>query len=411
VAEIADIGNEWSAHAKTNGLEMRKEAIVKILLVDDRPENLLSLEVLLSTHAYQVFKANSGREALKTLLREPDLALILMDVQMPLMDGFETAELIRQNEKFRFIPIIFLTATSDTPENVHKGYQAGAVDYLLKPIVPEILKAKVSVFADLYKKNFDLQAKTQELVLLNKEMMLRTEELIRVNNELEKFAYVASHDMQEPLRTITSYIQLLQSKLNGKLDSEATEFMDFVTSASLRMRKIIVDLLEYSRIGRSERPFEEVNCRKVLDEVLANLKKSIDDNAAQIEIDEMPVIQANYMQMVQLFQNLLGNAIKFKSNRSLCIKVSAREFQEHFEFSIEDNGIGIQQIYEDRIFEIFQRLHTIDKYSGTGIGLAICKKITERHDGRIWMTSTIDQGSVFYFTIRKRPPLSIPSIN
>jgi signal transduction histidine kinase len=410
MAEIGNIHNERSAHAKTNSLEMRSEAIVKILIADDRPENILSLEVLLSDYSYKIYKANSGREALKILLREPDLALILMDVQMPLMDGFETAELIRQNEKFKFIPIIFLTATSDTPENIHKGYQAGAVDYMLKPIVPEILRAKVSVFAELYKKNFDLEAKTLELVQLNKEMTLRTEELMRVNSELEKFAYVASHDMQEPLRTITSYIQLLQSKLNETLDPEAKEFMDFVPSASLRMRKIIVDLLEYTRIGRSGGPFEEVNCHKVLDEVLANLKKSIEDNSAQIEIEEMPVIQANYLQMVQLFQNLISNAIKFKSARDLHIKVTAKEFREHFEFSVEDNGIGIQQIYEDRIFEVFQRLHTIDKYPGTGIGLAICKKIAERHDGRIWMTSQVDQGSVFYFTIMKKPSTK-PSVN
>jgi signal transduction histidine kinase len=398
---------DMGSHTEVKTAVAESGSLVKILLVDDRPENLLSLEVLLSGKGYKLYKAKSGREALKILLHELDFAIILMDVQMPVMDGFETAELIRQNDRFRAIPIIFLTATSDAPENVHKGYQAGAVDYMLKPLVPEILKAKVAVFAELYIKNCELQQKSQELYRLNKDLVQRTEELIRVNKELEKFAYVASHDMQEPLRTITSYIQLLQSRLKDKLDGESVEFMDFVTSASLRMRNIIVDLLEYSRIGRGERPFEEVDCGKVLEEVQANLRTSIGEHDAKIKIGEMPVIQANYMQMVQLFQNLLGNAIKFKSDRPLEIKVAATDEHEHHQFSVQDNGIGIQQVYEDRIFEIFQRLHTIDKYTGTGIGLAICKKITERHEGRIWMMSEPNKGSTFYFTIKKKPRMLV----
>jgi signal transduction histidine kinase len=403
MAKITNMEVDMGSHTEVKTAGGSKETVVKILLVDDRPENLLSLEVLLSGKNYKLYKANSGREALKVLLRELDFAIILMDVQMPIMDGFETAEFIRQNERFRAIPIIFLTATGDAPENVHKGYQAGAVDYMLKPLVPEILKAKVAVFVELYVKNCELKEKSLELFRLNKDLLQRTEELMRVNKELEKFAYVASHDMQEPLRTITSYIQLLQSKLKDKLDGESVEFMDFVTSASLRMRNIIVDLLEYSRIGRSERPLEEVDCGKVLQEVLANLHSSIVEHGAKIEIGEMPLIQASYMQMVQLFQNLLGNALKFKSDKAPEIKIAATEEHEYFQFSVQDNGIGIQQIYEDRIFDLFQRLHTIDKYTGTGIGLAICKKIAERHEGKIWMTSELNKGSIFYFTIKKKP--------
>ena len=395
---------DLDTHSSANGLDMGKSAVVKILIVDDRPENLLSLEVLLGGKGYKLFKAGSGREALKVLLREMDFAIILMDVQMPLMDGFETAELIRMNERFSAIPIIFLTATSDTPENIHKGYKAGAVDYMLKPLVPEVLIAKVSVFAELYLKNFELQQKTLELSKVNNDLTLRSEELVRVNKELEKFAYVASHDMQEPLRTITSYIQLLQSKLKGNLDEESAEFMDFVTGASQRMRNIIIDLLEYSRIGRSERPLEEIDSGRVVKEVIANLHSSIEEHAASIEVGEMPLIHANYIQMVQIFQNLIGNAIKFKSDRPVIVKITSVDLHDHYQFSVEDNGIGIQQVYEDRIFEIFQRLHTIDKYAGTGIGLAICKKIAERHEGKIWMNSEPNKGSTFHFTIRKRKP-------
>ncbi|MGQ0828096.1 MAG: sensor histidine kinase [Bacteroidota bacterium] len=379
---------------------MQTEQLVKILLVDDKKENLLSLEVILENEDYAFIKANSGREALKILLKEQDFALILMDVQMPMLNGFETAELIRQSEKLKHIPIIFLTANNNAPDNIFKGYKAGAVDYMLKPLVSEILKAKVSIFADLYKKTQELVVQGEELRIANRELKQHSKELTRINEELEKFAYVASHDLQEPLRTITSYIQLLQIKYKDKLDDEANDFMGFVVDASARMRNIIVDLLEYSRISRNEEAFEAVDCNQVLEDVLENLNDSIKKNRAIVRYDRLPVIRANRMQMVQLFQNLVGNAIKFKRNISPEIKISSKKKGEDFLFAVEDNGIGINQQYADKIFQIFQRLHTMKEYPGTGIGLAICKKIVQRHEGKIWMESELQKGSTFYFTIK-----------
>lgn len=374
----------------------------KILVVDDKKENLLSLELILSGLNYSLVKAQSGREALKVLMKEQDFALILLDVYMPMLDGFETAELIRQSEKLKHIPIIFITANIFTQDNLFKGYKAGAVDYIFKPVDPVILRAKVGALVELYLKNYELISQGQSLKILNERLKQRTEELEKINKELEKFAYVASHDLQEPLRTITSYIQLLQYKFKDSLDDEANEFMDFVVKASGRMRNIILDLLQYSRINRDNKPFEAVDCNLVLKDVLENLNNSIKDSKSVIISDVLPVIYGDYLQMVQLFQNLIGNALKFKSQeREPRIVITSRETDGGFcLFSIEDNGIGIDQKYAGKIFEIFQRLHPVDEYPGTGIGLAICMKIVERHGGKIWMTSEVRKGSTFYFTAK-----------
>lgn len=384
-----------------NSLTMTEtEQTVKILLVDDRKENLLSLSLTLANENYTLVEANSGRDALKILLKEQDFAIILMDVQMPVLNGFETAEMIRQSEKLKYIPIIFLTADNKTTENVFKGYKAGAVDYMLKPYIPEILKAKVEVFVELYRKNQELRIQGEHLKMLNIQLEQRSNDLMRNIQELEKFAYVASHDLQEPLRTITSYIQLLQKKFGDKLDGEANEFMEFVVSGSRRMKTLINDLLEYSRINRVESKLETVNCSYILKEVLQNLNDSIKDSRATIEIEELPAVQANKLHMVQLFQNLIGNSIKFRGDQAPLIKISAKKIKDYYLFSVEDNGIGIKKEYSTKIFEIFQRLHSMQHYPGTGIGLAICLKIVQRLGGEIWMESEYGKGTTFFFTIR-----------
>jgi signal transduction histidine kinase len=376
------------------------ESPVKILLVDDRKENLLSLSLTLTNLNYTLVEANSGRDALKILLKEQDFAIILMDVQMPILDGFETAELIRQSEKLKYIPIIFLTADNKASDNIFKGYKAGAVDYMLKPYIPEVLKAKVEVFVELYKKNKELRIQGEHLRVLNLKLEQRSNDLMRNVQELEKFAYVASHDLQEPLRTITSYIQLLQKKFSDKLDGEANEFMEFVVNGSKRMKTLINDLLEYSRINSAESKQEKIDCNDILFEVIQNLQNSIKDSDAKIEIDELPVIKANKMHMVQLFQNLVGNSIKFKSERQPVIKVKSKKIEGYYLFSVEDNGIGIKKEYSTKIFEIFQRLHSMQHYPGTGIGLAICMKIVQKLGGEIWMESEFGKGTTFYFTVR-----------
>lgn len=380
-----------------------KSQIINILLVDDKREDLLALELVLKKENYNFIKAASGRDALRILLKERNFAIILMDVHMPLLDGIETAKLIRENEKLKHIPIIFLTANEDTHGNIFKGYKTGGVDFMVKPLIPEIIRAKVAVFAELYKKNIELEEQKKNLIALNQELKKQADEIIRSNNELEKFAYVASHDMQEPLRTIISYIQILQNSPDIKCEGDTKLYMEYVINASYRMRELIMGLLEYSRIGRENKSLEKVDCNDVLKEVLANLENSIKENNAVISYDVLPVVNGHYFHMVQLFQNILSNALKFKRADELRIKISYDYKDGLHHFSIKDNGIGIEQKYLNRIFEIFQRLHPINEYAGMGIGLALCKKIVEYYGGTIGVESTPGEGSTFSFIIPDRP--------
>ena len=219
------------------------------------------------------------------------------------------------------------------------------------------------------------------------------------NEELEQFAYVASHDLQEPLRIVISYVQLLARQYEGKLDEDADIFINYAIDAAMRMRNLIRDLLSYSRLDSRGKSFVETDMNQVLDYVLADLSLSIEENAATITHDPLPTVMADNTQMSQILLNLISNAIKFKGDINPKIHVTASRQQAHWQFSVQDNGIGIEEQYRDRIFAIFQRLHTTEEYPGTGIGLAICKKIIERHNGEIWVESTPEQRTTFFFTL------------
>ncbi|MDE3090875.1 MAG: PAS domain S-box protein [Chloroflexota bacterium] len=231
-----------------------------------------------------------------------------------------------------------------------------------------------------------------------------TEELTRSNKELEQFAYVASHDLQEPLRMVASFTQLLARRYTGKLDADADEFIGYAVDGSNRMQRLINDLLAYSRVSTRGKSFEPTNIETILDQALFNLRVAIQESQAVVTHDPLPTVNADATQMVQLFQNLIGNAIKFRGECPSRIHVSAERRTREFVFSVRDEGIGIDPQYHDRIFVIFQRLHSKAEYPGTGIGLAICKRIVERHSGRIWVESELGKGATFYFTLRRATP-------
>ena len=227
----------------------------------------------------------------------------------------------------------------------------------------------------------------------------RTKELKRSNAELEQFAYVASHDLQEPLRMVSSYLQLLEKRYKEKLDSDAHEFIGFAVDGALRMKRLINDLLAYSRISTKGEPFKPVECGVVLEKAIKNLEIAIQEKKASVTHDQLPKVMADEGQLIQLFQNLIANALKFCKDRTPEIHISAKQGPEGRVVGVRDNGIGIESEHFDKIFHIFQRLHTREEYAGTGIGLAVCKKIVERHGGKIWVESEAGKGTTFWFTI------------
>jgi light-regulated signal transduction histidine kinase (bacteriophytochrome) len=225
-----------------------------------------------------------------------------------------------------------------------------------------------------------------------------SQELNRSNKELEEFAYVASHDLKEPLHVVSSFVCLLEKRLQSKLQQNEVEYLNFIKQGVEQARVLIKDLLEYSRIGK-EKMIEDVDLATVLAEACSHLKVVIDESMASIHYGSMPHIKANRLSMVQLFQNLIGNAIKYKSEQLPDIHISSVQKSGSWTFSVRDNGIGIDPQFKERVFDMFQRLHPKDEYSGTGVGLAICKKIAENHGGKIWVESQLGQGATFYITI------------
>jgi len=511
------------------------ERRVKILLVDDTPDNLVSLEAALFSLGQELVMATSGKEALRHLLND-DFAAILLDVRMPEMDGFETAELIRSRPRSRQTPILFLTGYKNE-EHLFRGYDLGAVDFLFKPIVPEVLRSKVAVFVELSRSNWKLKDQANELrrqaevlkkaernfrslleaapdamvmcrengeitmvnsrtetlfgigrerlisrnvrelvpgwsfpegsgwegvqaaasrpnqvrtelyavrtdgsnfpveisfsplqteeglvitsairdisqrkkneeeirqlnATLEARVLKRTEELMRSNEELQQFAYVASHDLQEPLRTVAVYAQLLAKRYGGKLEGDGNQFIGFIVDSSRRLEQLVHDLLDFSRIdARGTDFFVRTSCRDALGDAIRNLRSLFDENHAAVTYNHLPNVLGDPVQLVRLFQNLLVNSIRYRSQDTPKVAVTAEEKGNEWLFSVRDNGIGIEPQYAEKVFGIFKCLNPRDKYPGSGMGLAICRKIVTRHEGRIWVEPAEGPGTTVCFTL------------
>lgn len=421
---------------------MQEQDLIKILLVDDRLDNLLSIESILERESYTIVKANSGRAALKILLKEFDFSLILMDVQMPDMNGFETAALIYQRDKLKEIPIIFITAHSHEEEAIFKGYKVGAVDFIYKPINPELLRVKVGLFVELYRKTQSLIAQEQKLLTanaslqreiqekeaselkvreLNRQLMQNNIHLKAVNEELDRFAYIASHDLQEPLRKIRVFSDMIMQKKSGAGDVE--KYMQKITNATIRMQQLVSDLLRFSRHSIQGGDFMLCDLNELVKDALTELEIKIQQTNASVKIDTLPSIHVIPTLMRQVFYNLISNAIKFRRKEVIpevhiyAELITSAEHPEHndrhegsyYKIFVTDNGIGFENQYVEDIFVVFKRLHSYHEIEGTGIGLSICKKIMEQHNGYITATSELDSGSTFIIGIPEKQllPLNI----
>jgi PAS domain S-box-containing protein len=298
------------------------------------------------------------------------------------------------------------------PENAREGYQrvfseGFVTDYPLTVRHAEGQLTDVLYNASIYRdtdgKVLGVFAAARDITKRKQQveeaLRRRAEELARSNAELQQFAYVASHDLQEPLRMVASFAQLLAERYRGKLDADADEFIGYAVDGARRMQVLVNDLLEYSHVGKRAREFAAVDCEKILKTVLENLQKTLEETGGQVTHDPLPPVQGDHTQLGQVFQNLVANALKFHGSEPPRVHISAEQIKGEWRFSVRDNGIGIDLKHAERIFLLFQRLHTRAEYSGTGMGLAITKKIVERHGGRIWLESEPGKGSTFYFSL------------
>ncbi len=364
---------------------------LKVLIVEDSEDDAALLLRQLKRGGYEpAWERVDTAEAMRSALQEGTWDVVIADYSMPRFSAPAALKLLK--EFGLDIPLIVVSGTVGEDVAV-ATMRAGAHDYLLKDSLTRLAPAVERELREVEVRKARKQAE--------EDLVLRVEELARSNAELEQFAYVASHDLQEPLRIITTHCDLLRIRCEGRLDAEADDYINFVVHAATRMRALVKDLLTYSRVAVSENGtrLERIDCERVLNDALANLSASISEKAAIVTHDPLPTVTADPVQMEQLFQNLIGNAIKFHGDVPPEVHVGARKKRSDWLFSVADNGIGIDRQYEDKIFAVFQRLHKQGRYPGTGVGLAICKKIVERHGGRIWFESEPGNGSTFYFSL------------
>lgn len=368
-----------------------------VLVVDDKPENLRLLSAILTEQGYEVRQALSGRIALTAAqTRPPDL--VLLDIKMPDMNGYQVCEQLKTHERTRHIPVIFLSALDRPPDKI-KGFSAGGADYITKPFQESEVLVRVQHQLEiacwrqrLQQQNLQLQQEIHDRIAIE-------QELIRSNEDLEQFARAVSHDLQQPLQSLLGFSKILSMKYPHLPDAEVSRYICRIVQAGERMQQLIEDLLAYSQVDIS-RSLEVVDCNRILAEAIENLQAAISEKQAQLIISPLPQVQGKPAQLMQLFQNLLGNALKFTYPAvPPLVQMSAEPLDDRWLFQIRDNGIGIESQNYDRLFQLFVRLNPHDRYPGTGIGLATCKKIVESHGGRIWLESQPGNGTTFFFTL------------
>lgn len=365
-----------------NDSEMRKFVGMKVLIVDDTPANINILGHFIKKSGLDISVAPNAEIAQKLIKKnKPDL--ILLDIMMPGMDGYQLCETLKASDQTKDIPVIFVTIKSDIDDLI-KGFEIGCADYIEKPF--QELEVLVRVKSQL------------SIVKLIRELK-------RSNQELQEFTSIVSHDLKEPIRKVISFGERLKEK-NTNLDEEGNHYIDKIHDASIRMNALIDDLLILSNITTKEKSFERHDLTIIVKDSLINLEDRMEKTQGKVSIDNLPSIEVDQSQMRQLFQNLIGNSLKYhREGISPVVNIYSKSSEnEKVEIVIEDNGIGFDEKYADKIFEPMQRLHGKSEYEGSGIGLAICRKIVDRHQGIISVKSTEGKGSTFIRTLPEKQP-------
>jgi two-component system sensor histidine kinase/response regulator len=363
----------------------------KILIVDDKPENLVALERVLRDMNVELVKATSGNDALKATLHH-DFALALLDIQMPEMDGYELASILREEEKTNHLPFIFISAVYTDNLNVFKGYEKGAFSFITKPFQPEILINKVKFFVEKHQQEI-------ELFQLNKNLEKKNEELEFINKELEAFSYSVSHDLRTPLRAINGFATILEEDYKTLFDEEGKKLLHSIQNNSKKMSHLIDDLLVFSKLGRKSVQKTDLNMNVLVRDVLVGLNKA-NHHKAEITVSDLHPVKGDYNLMNQVFVNLISNSIKYSSKKpDPVIEITSHIENDEVIYQVKDNGDGFDMKYADKLFGVFQRLHSEEEFEGTGVGLATVQRIVLKHDGKIWANAEPGKGATFSFTL------------
>lgn len=373
--------------------------VPRVLLVDDRPDNLLALRAVLEPLGYELVEASSGEEALRHLLVD-EFAVIVLDVQMPVLDGFETARLIKRRERTRHVPIIFLTAISGEPDHYLRGYESGAVDYVYKPFEPEILRAKVNVLAELWSRGATIERQRAELaerlVALNhanEALARQTTELERSNAALERFAMVAGNEVREPLHSVAGLLDLLEQRHGDGLVPEARLLVVRAAAGTQRAMTVVGSLLEYARATTGELDRQPLALGEVVAQAISELRPALEAAGGKVLADGLSEVTGDRRALVRLFVNLFDNALRYRSRAAPEVKVTAAREGSRWRVAVSDNGQGVDPSELPRLFTVW----------GRGLGLAMCRRIVERHGGTIWAEPGEMGGTTVHFELADTP--------
>ena len=384
------------AAGQTQSMSARSKTRVSVLIVDDDATKRFALRTILAPLDEEVVEASSGADALRQLLRN-EFAVVLLDVRMPIMDGFETAQLIRQRPRSELTPIIFVTALDQAETDMGRGYNLGAVDFVFAPVVPSIMRAKVSVFVELYRAQQELRRYRTQLETLVEE---RTIALTAINRELEAFSYSVSHDLRAPLVAFDGLSKTLLETHGSQLDKRATESIQKMREASERMTSVFDGLQMLFRLTGGEIRRENIDVSALGSQIVEELQSATSERKVEVDIAPEMTVSGDKRLVRTLLSNLINNAWKFSATKSHPrISIGHEVVDGESRVFVKDNGVGFDMIDSHRLFGAFQRLHSQSEFSGAGIGLATARRIVNRHGGRIWAEGVVGEGATFYFVL------------